>query len=578
MVSFSFGQTATLKEFEKYVKEKDIARASFISDKLLTAKFTAAETARYNYLNANLYALNNKDNLAYRYYIAAKDQYKAIDSLDQEAQINIELVSLLLAIDGNTMDYQTFLHEYIAYAQRKKSPDYLSNAYMQAGKSFYDRQPLVAVQYFKKAERENLKTTDDIFRARILLNMGATYATDSLRKFDLALNAYREALKIYEKHQLTDYISYVYINYGVTYTKMKAFDKALFYFFKADSIPNKEFKAKTKEALYGYMTKAYEGKGDYKNALAFVLKQKELKEQLDEKEQKKAINENYIWYKTKEKEKENLALKDRLQTNRIIVYAAIGLLLLTLLSGILIFKNISKKKKIAVQEKLIETQKLEKVLKEQELAGIDLMLESQEKERQRIANELHDNLGSLLATLKLNFQNISRTNQHAAEKENQLYHKTDALIEEAYQEVRNISHLKNLGVVGKEGLLLSVKKMAEKMSILNKLQMNVIPFGLTERLENSVEVILFRIIQELCTNIIKHSEATEVNIYLNQHDEKGINIMIEDNGKGFVPAMSGKSAGIGLKSIEKKVEQMNGTFTIDSVIGKGTTIIIDIPL
>ena len=121
---------------------------------------------------------------------------------------------------------------------------------MQAGKSFYDRQPLVAVQYFKKAERENLKTTDDIFRARILLNMGATYATDSLRKFDLALNAYREALKIYEKHQLTDYISYVYINYGVTYTKMKAFDKALFYFFKADSIPNKEFKAKTKEALY----------------------------------------------------------------------------------------------------------------------------------------------------------------------------------------------------------------------------------------------------------------------------------------------------------------------------------------
>src|SRR5690606_3591447 len=135
-----------------------------------------------------------------------------------------------------------------------------------------------------------------------------------------------------------------------------------------------------------------------------------------------------------------------------------------------------------------------------------------------------------------------------------LYEKTDGLIEEAYQEVRNISHLKNLGVVGNQGLLTAVKKLAEKMTVPGKLTVSVVPFGLNERLENSLEVTLFRIIQELCTNIIKHSEANEVYIYITQHSPREMNIMIEDNGKGFNARNMPPGDGIGLKTIEKKVE------------------------
>ena len=82
----------------------------------------------------------------------------------------------------------------------------------------------------------------------------------------------------------------------------------------------------------------------------------------------------------------------------------------------------------------------------------------------------------------------------------------------------------------------------------------------------------------MCTNIIKHSAANEVNIYLTQPNPKEINIIIEDNGTGFDPKKTTQNEGIGLKSIEKKVEQMGGTFTIDSILTKGTTIIIDLPL
>jgi signal transduction histidine kinase len=260
------------------------------------------------------------------------------------------------------------------------------------------------------------------------------------------------------------------------------------------------------------------------------------------------------------------------------MYAILTLFFVLLVISILAYKNSTKKKRIAEQDRLIKTQELEKVLKDQELSDIDLILESQEKERQNIANELHDNLGSMLATLKLNFQNLKRQKEAINLKETKLYDKTDALLEEAYQKVRNIAHLKNLGVIGSEGLLVAVNKMAEKMSVLEKLKINVIPFGLTERLDNTIEVTLFRMIQELCTNIIKHSQANEVNIYLTQGSPTDINIIIEDNGIGFDPKTIVSQSGIGLKNMEKKVEQMGGTFSIDSNVNKGTSIIIDLPL
>ena len=577
IAAFSYAQNVPLKDFEKYVEEKNILEASLSLSKIKKNTLNTTELARYNYLKANFYLLENKDNMAFNHYIISKQQYKKLDSLDKVAQINIDLVSLLVSIEKNNIDHEVYLNEYLDYAHKKNNPGYLSQAYMQIGKSLYVSNTQTALDYFKKALTENLKTNDEVYTARIYQNIGATYASDNINKLDSALYVYEKALDIYKRKNLNDYIFYIYTNKGVAYSKKKDYNKALSLFFKADSLTLSEFSTKKKIALYGYISDTYEEKGDYKNALKYLNRLNAYKEILNENEQKKAIKEIDTKYKTQEKEIENLNLKNKLQTNRVIVYSIVGLLLVILTIGILALKNISKKKKIAEQEKQIETQKLEKTLKDQELHDIDLILESQEKERQQIANELHDDLGSMLATLKLNFQNLKR-NENSEKNENNLYEKTDDLIEEAYQKVRNISHLKNLGVVGSQGLLVAVKKMAEKMSILERLKINVIPFGLTERLDNQTEVSLFRMIQELCTNIIKHSLATEVNIYLTQHNPNEINIIIEDNGTGFNPKKTTQNTGIGLKSIEKKVEQMGGTFTIDSILTKGTTIIIDLPL
>ena len=129
-----------------------------------------------------------------------------------------------------------------------------------------------------------------------------------------------------------------------------------------------------------------------------------------------------------------------------------------------------------------------------------------------------------------------------------------------------------------QGLLSAIKKMAKTISETNTMEVEVVQFGLGERMENSLELSIFRIIQELVANAIKHADASKINIQLTQHEEN-LNIIVEDNGKGFDRSQLGQdSNGMGLTNIEKRVEHLEGNFTVDSVMGKGTSILIDIPV
>jgi len=132
--------------------------------------------------------------------------------------------------------------------------------------------------------------------------------------------------------------------------------------------------------------------------------------------------------------------------------------------------------------------------------------------------------------------------------------------------------------MAKNGLLPAVEKLSTNASTKNGLTFEVQSFGLEQRLENSLEITIFRIIQELVTNVIKHADATKGIVHLTNHDDN-LNIMIEDDGIGFNPKQISKSKiGMGINSIDKRVEHLDGKLTIESEKNKGTTVIIDIPL
>ena len=243
----------------------------------------------------------------------------------------------------------------------------------------------------------------------------------------------------------------------------------------------------------------------------------------------------------------------------------------------LINRNTKRKQRIAEQQREIEIQKTEKILKEQEITSINAMIEGQEKERQRVASDLHDSVGATLAAAKLQFDHISKNKDKALEMD-ELFEKTKILLDDAYSEVRSMAHIKNSGVIAKNGLLPAIKKLTDNVSINGNLEVALQDFGLENRLDNSLEITIFRIIQELITNIVKHANATEASINITQH-ESLLSIIVEDNGKGFnISEFINSTNGMGLSSIERRVEHLEGTMEVDSFPGKGTSVLIDIPL
>ncbi|TDT46502.1 histidine kinase [Maribacter spongiicola] len=272
---------------------------------------------------------------------------------------------------------------------------------------------------------------------------------------------------------------------------------------------------------------------------------------------------------------DKLELDAQSRKNRNWATFLVVLLILGTAIAFLVYSNTKRKQLLAEQQKRLQEQKVTTLLKEQELSTIDAMIEGQEKERQRIANDLHDDLGGLMATVKLHFNSL---HSKVKDDKDDMYEKTNNLLDEAYHKIRTIAHAKNSGVIAKQGLLKAIEQMAEKVSVANAISIQVKDFGLDNRLENSLQLTLFRIIQELITNTIKHAKATKVNIHLTNHGDS-LNILIEDNGIGFESnIVIAASNGMGLKSIDKRITHLDGTLHIESEPGKGSTIIIDIPI
>ncbi|RZL37195.1 MAG: sensor histidine kinase, partial [Pedobacter sp.] len=199
----------------------------------------------------------------------------------------------------------------------------------------------------------------------------------------------------------------------------------------------------------------------------------------------------------------------------------------------------------------------------------------EENERKRISGELHDGLGQMFSAVKMNLSALTDGINFKDEHSKDMFNKTMNLVDESCKEVRVISHQMAPNVLLKSGLAVAVRDFINKIDS-RKLKINLETFGLHERLDQNIETVLYRVIQETVNNVIKHSGANSLDIQLNK-DDKGINAMIEDNGKGFDVSQLDKFEGIGLKNIRSRVNFLKGDVDFSSDSEKGTLIAIFIP-
>ena len=557
---------------DSLVSNKEVKEANVILKTIDTANLNPSQKAKYYYLYAQTLNLDNQSDKAYDYYLHAKRLYYRLDDMATVADINLDLIVTLNAAEFKELDYQPFLDEYIDYAKDKNDPALLAKAFMQVGKCFINKEPNKTIHYFRKSLEYGNQTSDTLMRAKIHHNVGVLYS-EHTPHIDSAFYHYNLALKEYKRLNLIDYMSYIYINKASIYKRQGKYDKSIENYLKADSLPIKEFRKKNKQLLYGWTAEAYEKNKQPEKALDYLQQHLVYKDSVAEDEQNAKILDIQTKYETEKKEKENLELKQ----SKLWLLIGLSVALLLLTTSFFAYRHQKNKKKLVEKEKEVQSQKLEKLLKNQELSSIDAMIEGQEKERQRIADDLHDHLGSLLATLKLHFHNLKVKRDRLKDEEDLLFEKTDNLIEETYQKVRGMAHAKNAGIKVNESLLPAVKNFVSKVSIVNKLVIDVIDDGMDVRLDSTLEMTIFRIIQELVTNIIKHANANEAHIHFTHHGDT-LNILVEDDGMGFDVSKVDYKEGMGLYSIQKRIEHMDGTVTVESIKEKGTSVIIDIPL
>ncbi len=319
---------------------------------------------------------------------------------------------------------------------------------------------------------------------------------------------------------------------------------------------------------------------DYKNAYAIMTQYVDISNRILKNQNKKEVNELEVQYNTLQKENQ-IHLLESEQTKKESEIKRQKTLKMSFLIGFLIilipvigllymyYQKLQAQSKLNIIQEEVNQQKVETLLKDQELELIKADVEGQDRERKRIAQELHDSIGGSLAGIKLQLSNITQDDEN--------YKRIAKQIDETYVQVRDLSHTLIPKKFNENIFTTLVEQYIKNLQKDNKTKITFSPYPKHEinAINETLKVELYKIMQELLTNTFKHAEATQVSIHLNKHEDS-IKLLFEDDGKGFDMQKSKK--GIGLTNIKSRLESLSGTIRIDAFPNRGTVIDIDIPI
>ncbi len=422
-----------------------------------------------------------------------------------------------------------------------------------------------AISYYHQALTLARNMEDSLQIGGIFMNLGQSHEMSSP---DSAFYYYHAAEEIFDALKNPYKLASVYLNLGLFEVKRTQYNTSIPFSETAFKIANKENYWDFIHGASKNLSLAYESIQELDSALKYLKIHSEYNDSIYNESRRTAIENLKISYETEKKEKE---IELRTAENRTLMTTLLVAVGFTII--VIVFYQQRQKAlrslrerdtDLRLKEQELHQQQVDQMVREQELKSINAMLEGEEKERKRIAEDLHDRVGSMLSAMKLQTDTSDE--------------KMTGLLDETVEEVRRISHNLETKVLNRFGLVAALEDLAEKINTSEKIHFELQHLDLSERLDNKVEINSYRIVQELVSNALKHSKATEITTQVNRIDNQLI-ITVEDNGVGFDSLEAReKATGMGLKNIMSRANELNGNFNIDSGKGNGTTITVDFPL
>lgn len=280
-----------------------------------------------------------------------------------------------------------------------------------------------------------------------------------------------------------------------------------------------------------------------------------------------------VTYETDKKEQQIAVQHAELASQKILLgrtYLIIGGLAIIL--GLLVVIFLLARSRFKRKQQLTENEKQLAVRE----AFIDATIRSQENERKRFAQDLHDGMGQLISSLRLMVSQLDKNS--SVEEKLLIAERSEKVLNDMHTEIRSIAFNLMPQTLIQHGLIPALQEMALRINQTGKIVVSVTGYDVPARLNEVHEISLYRIIQEWVNNVIKYAQATKIEVQLVGHEEE-ISITVEDNGNGFDPAKLEHSDGNGWKNIRSRVNLVKGEVEIDSAPQhKGTSLIIRVPV
>lgn len=391
---------------------------------------------------------------------------------------------------------------------------------------------------------------------------------------------YKKVISISEKDGYHQIKTEAIIGMGSLFLNLKKYKEArLIYSIALKDALQFELLGKQLKVYEKLKTTAVET-SNYEEAFFFNSKYYQIKDSINKLQKAEKINELEVKYETVKKEKEIVLLKKdqelqeiNLKTekeNKKIMLLSFLIIIATII-GFLInyYLRLQAQSELNKKEKEINLQKVTALYKENELELIKANIAGRRLEKKRIAQELHDSIGGNLAAIKLQLSSSKMSNP--------IYvNKVSSQIDDTYKQVRNLSHSLIFEQEKDKNFCDSIEVYMNNIGSSSDITISFIahPKQKINVLPELVKSEVFKIIQELITNTLKHAKASFMELNVNLSDKKRLNIMFEDNGVGFNFYETKK--GLGYLNIKNRLKKINGKLMVDSKKGRGTIINIEI--
>ncbi|SDD70673.1 sensor histidine kinase [Niabella drilacis] len=465
-----------------------------------------------------------------------------------------------------------------------------------------------ALQYGKMAVKELRSSGDSVDLSRSLLNLANSYQNNNF--IDSALSCYKEALTISRKLDFISGEAASLLGIGNIYFHRYDADAMKPYFEKALALskqsgdPNGEAIASRGMALYHLLKKELDkakafcivslkltdsagskyDRYESMNTLSSILyaqgniieaEKVRYKMQLLENEirgselQQKTISIEKK-FETEKKEAQIKLQRSQLHQKNTLNYILSGSAVALLLISLLAYRNYRHKQKL-------QQAKIDELETEKQLTATEAVLKGEEQERTRLAKDLHDGLGGMLSGIKYSLNNMKGNLILTAENARAFERSID-MLDSSIQEMRRVAHNMMPEVLVKYGLNVAVGEFCSEIDRSVALHVTYQPIGMEQvAIDQTIAVTIYRIVQELVNNAIKHAHAQNLLVQLQPSaSEKMLMITVEDDGKGFDTAALPASKGIGWSNIQNRVEFLKGKIDVHSEPGKGTSVLIEV--